>query len=467
MVPSSIVQVIDEHDEFDHYLINPKHSSSKSILVAEVEVEEDGDHHQEDTVQQHPNHLSNGLCWDDVIIEKFLGVGGFNCVSLARIPKWEKENDDDNDGNKENDIEKQNGPVTLSKATTSSRLVGTTTTTATSPQKYYAIKCLKNSIAYNQHDSTKKKEKYVQGLKDLINEGRLLSQLQHPHILQCHGTGSGASATAGGYFLVLECMETTLDHLLVVEWKQKKTTLIPSLSQRLHTIALGIAKAMEYLHAEHHVIYRDLKPKNIGIDKNGTVKLFDFGIAHKLVKDEKFVEGCIGSLRYMAPETLLRKHCQYESDIYSYGVLLWELITLEKPYSNIIESNSSNIQLLTARQFQQHVAMEGLRPGVIPKTTTTKGHEERIPPSLRRWIEHSWERSPQRRPNFTQITRVLETNVCRKEVQLEKKQKKRKQKEMSGTPLPTTGTDLTRKIDSWFKKNVTISFSGRKVSATS
>ena len=200
MVPSSIVQVIDEHDEFDHYLINPKHSSSKSILVAEVEVEEDGDHHQEDTVQQHPNHLSNGLCWDDVIIEKFLGVGGFNCVSLARIPKWEKENDDDNDGNKENDIEMQNGPVTLSKATTSSRLVGTTTTTATSPQKYYAIKCLKNSIAYNQHDSTKKKEKYVQGLKDLINEGRLLSQLQHPHILQCHGTGSGASATAGGYF---------------------------------------------------------------------------------------------------------------------------------------------------------------------------------------------------------------------------------------------------------------------------
>ena len=461
MGTSSIVRVIEEHEELDH-LINPK-QSSMSILVAEV----GDDQQQQNTVEQH--QLSNELCWDDVIIEKFLGVGGFNCVSLARIPKWDKHNYEY--GNKGNGIETKNGAITSPSKTM-------TTTGAASSPRQYAIKCLKKSILQQQQQpygtTTKmnQKGKYVQGLKDLINEGLLLSQLHHPHIIGCYGTGRGgcyahtSSSASGGLFLVLECMVTTLDHLLDAEWKKAK---VPSMSQRLHTIALGIAKAMEYLHTKHHVIYRDLKPKNIGLDKNGHVKLFDFGIAHKLGEDEKHVEGCIGSLRYMAPETLLHKQCQYESDIYSYGVLLWELITLEKPYSNIINTDS-NIQLNTARQFQQHVAIEGLRPGVIgPKTTATTGHVERIPPSLRRWIEHSWERSPQRRPNFTQIIRVLETNVCRKEVQLEKKQKKLQQKVMTGTSLPpiTTTTNLTRKIDGWLKKNVTISLSGRKVSATS
>ena len=68
------------------------------------------------------------------------------------------------------------------------------------------------------------------------------------------------------------------------------------MGDRLNDIAIPIAEAMKYLHSKN-VIYRDLKPSNVGFDQNGTIKLFDFGLAREITDPGKCMTGCTGSRR--------------------------------------------------------------------------------------------------------------------------------------------------------------------------
>jgi serine/threonine protein kinase len=182
-----------------------------------------------------------------------------------------------------------------------------------------------------------------------------------------------------------------------------KASKIPSALERIQGIALGIGKGMEYLH-QNNVVLRDLKPQNIGFDREGNVRLFDFGLAREVVTDSTTtsitISGIAGSYRYMAPEVALGKGSVYGSDVYSFGVVLWELLTLQKPYEKVLGSV----------EFKEKVASQGV--GLSCKQIQTQ--------HLKSLLKDCWEESPPARPSFTDVCKALEMEICNSGEQLSK-----------------------------------------------
>jgi len=98
--------------------------------------------------------------------------------------------------------------------------------------------------------------------------------------------------------------------------------------------AIDIAEGLAYLH-QRNVMFRDLKPDNIGFDHKGTAKIFDFGLAKEIFPEdeEKGNTGLVGTFRYMAPEIAKCKQYGLSSDAYSYGILLWEICKMQRPFA--------------------------------------------------------------------------------------------------------------------------------------
>ena len=171
---------------------------------------------------------------------------------------------------------------------------------------------------------------------DLVLEAKILSRLNHPNIIKLHGVScddvSLKSCYLGGnrYCLYLDVFYVTVRDRFD-EWRKQHNfphTNKESLHHRLETIALPIANAMEYLHY-HNIIFRDLKPENMGVDVEGTVKLFDFGLARDTNPSHRMTS-ISGSRTYMAPEVAQSKPYGLSADVYSFGVFLFECCTLSK-----------------------------------------------------------------------------------------------------------------------------------------
>ncbi|CAN6297289.1 unnamed protein product [Urochloa humidicola] len=159
--------------------------------------------------------------------------------------------------------------------------------------------------------------------------------------------------------------------------------------------ALDIAHAMDCLHA-NGIIHRDLKPDNLLLTANRKkLKLTDFGLAREETVTEMMTAET-GTYRWMAPElystvTLRRgekKHYTNKVDVYSFGIVLWELLTNRMPFEGM-----SNLQAAYAAAFQQK------RP-TLPEET---------PQELVFIVQSCWVEDPIMRPSFSQIIRMLET----------------------------------------------------------
>lgn len=139
-------------------------------------------------------------------------------------------------------------------------------------------------------------------------------------------------------------------------------------------------------------MYRDLKPENAGFDVRGNVKLFDFGLAKELQPkdqvgpDQYKASGRTGTRRYMSPENILCKPYGKPTDVYSFGVLFWETLSLEKPF-----------QGLGREKHAKEVVLKGKRP-TIPKNW---------PVLIKVITNEAWTADPSKRPDFRRICSVI------------------------------------------------------------
>ncbi|XP_076458081.1 dual specificity mitogen-activated protein kinase kinase 6-like [Babylonia areolata] len=149
-----------------------------------------------------------------------------------------------------------------------------------------------------------------------------------PHTVKFYGS----LFREGDVMIIMEVMEASLDHLK----KKLKASgeFIPE--NILAKIALSVVQALHYLHSELRVIHRDVKPSNILINKEGQVKICDFGISGYLV-DSMAYSSNVGCRPYMAPEKINpeagNKGYSIKSDVWSFGITMIELATNEFPYN--------------------------------------------------------------------------------------------------------------------------------------
>jgi serine/threonine protein kinase len=153
-----------------------------------------------------------------------------------------------------------------------------------------------------------------------LAEARRVARLKHESIVPVHDVGVEGDTC----FIVTEYVEggSLADKLV--------SGRIPR-EQALRWVS-EIADALEYAHL-NGVIHRDVKPANVLIDHHGRAKLADFGIAHSATKTGEFAPS-LGTLRYMSPEQLEGKPSDHRSDLYSLGVVLYEVLTGRIPYSS-------------------------------------------------------------------------------------------------------------------------------------
>ncbi|KAJ3672367.1 hypothetical protein LUZ60_007088 [Juncus effusus] len=211
--------------------------------------------------------------------------------------------------------------------------------------------------------------------KEFDQEVSIMKKVRHKNVVQF----LGACTKPPRFFIVTEFMSggSLYDYL-----HKHKGALKP---QFLLKISLDIAKGMDYLH-QHKIIHRDLKTANLLIDENEVVKVADFGVA-KVINSPGIMTAETGTYRWMAPEVIEHKAYNHKADVFSFGVVLWELLTAKIPY-----------EYLTPLQAAIGVVQKAIRP-TIPKGTNPKFAEI---------MEKCWQQDPCKRPDFATVVQVLQ-----------------------------------------------------------
>ena len=188
--------------------------------------------------------------------------------------------------------------------------------------------------------------------------------------------------------------------------------------RKLIAMALDVAHGMEYIHSQG-VIHRDLKPENVLIDEDFHLKIADFGIACP----DAFLDPLAddpGTYRWMAPEMIKHKPYGRKVDVYSFGLMLWEMVAGAIPYQDMTPIQAAfavvnkvsfllitcsflvgfimRVMVLNEVLNESLLVFQNLRPVISSDCTL----------AMRALIEQCWSVNPDKRPDFWQVVKVLE-----------------------------------------------------------
>lgn len=187
----------------------------------------------------------------------------------------------------------------------------------------------------------------------LEREARTVARLQHPGIVTVHAV---RRLSDGGLALVMQLVPgRTL--------KQAIQDDGPFPAERAERVLRDIAEALAFAHS-HGVVHRDVKPENVFLDAtSGRALLSDFGIAHSEDFDSRLtMDGAaIGTPAYMAPEQIDGAPANARSDLYSLGLVGWEMLTGVRPWDG-----DALYHVIYKQKHEQLTAIDSLRPGQVP-----------------------------------------------------------------------------------------------------
>lgn len=309
-----------------------------------------------------------------------------------------------------------------------------------------------------------KPEDFQLAAAELAFEAHILASFDHPNILKirgwaANGIASFESGTHDSFFLMLDLLEETLDQR-ICSWRDEELrvqqiesnnvrnlpALIvdenvstdhsfyhnheiyhPHLSQRndragmniryrsLHLekirIMTEISSALDYIHTQG-VVFRDLKPQNIGFSaETNAVQIFDFGLSRELPSLDTSVpfsmSGKVGTLRYMAPEVASNQAYNISSDVYSWSMVSYELLSLEKPFDGWTRDLHADL-----------VCKRGIRP-----ETSNTLHP--ISSDMKLVLEQAWNPVPSNRGTMSQIVAQLQCIISNEMAYLTEQQQRR------------------------------------------
>ena len=234
--------------------------------------------------------------------------------------------------------------------------------TMTQSMKKVAIKVLHMKVLGGRQLETFRREVWT------------MATVNHPALLHLLGV-----TLKPPFCIIMELLKSSLN--------DRMRYLTPT---RRSVIAYHVALGMEQLHASR-IIHRDLKSHNILLDEDDLPRVCDFGLVG--FKKSGVHTGFVGTAQWMAPE-LLRSKPNYDEkvDVYSFAVLLWEMLTLQEPYKGMT---------------QDQVVMGVIDRGIRPALPSHFG-----PPGLVKLIQQCWSEDPADRPGFDYISAALRTPEC-------------------------------------------------------
>ena len=216
---------------------------------------------------------------------------------------------------------------------------------------------------------------------EIENEWKILKKLSHPHVIRFYGVYY--NFTEALYFLVTEFMEK--GNLLANLRKKNDFS-----TQDLTRFAMEIACGMSYIHSQN-IVHRDLACRNVLLDKENKVKVSDFGLSRAMVEEIYATKTKQIPVRWTAPEALSKGEFSRATDVWSYGVTLWEIFSEgDLPYG----SAYTNQQLIDA----------------IKKKKAKLSAPDATPPQVATLLKICVSFSPELRPTFDDIVKDLGTS---------------------------------------------------------
>lgn len=204
-----------------------------------------------------------------------------------------------------------------------------------------------------------------QGKKEFTNEAKLLARVQHRNVVNLFGYCAHGEEKLLVYEYVLN---ESLDKILFNAEKRRHFDW-----KKRYDVILGVARGLLYLHEDSHscIIHRDIKASNILLDDKWVPKIADFGMARLYPEDQTHVNTRVaGTNGYMAPEYVMHGHLSAFADVYSYGVLVLELISGKKNSTFRIEPDIPNLLEWAWKLYTKDRSLELMDPELASTMAT-------------------------------------------------------------------------------------------------